>query len=696
VDEQREGESTSHTHPGAAPAWPLVLVVVFAAFFAAFGPAGVLRDGAAAIAVLGAASGLLLAASPGPVELAKLGWLSIALSPPLVAALAFGARATLGDTHLELARVAALCVAAACALAGVRARVLLQRPGLAFAGGHVLALLAAGFAAAVWSGAGPNFAKLEFADWGAPRFALELAAGRELVPDAPWQAGAELPAPPVLAQARAALGRVLDVGPFALAASEAAWAAFVALLALLHLAAKCFPRGAVVLASVCAAVGAPAGVARLVDSASDLVGARIAFLAPSSCVALALVGLYAHLSGSAHHPRPFAWRAVAATSFAAVFLADVWIGGAFLAAAVVSACASRAAVERVLVLAVAALPGALVSLGALRAAPPRALDATGPLATLAWFAAALVLVFVARRAGRANTHAVELAKFVAASALVLAAVVAWRGVAVHALVGWLAVPAALASVGALGLLVRRSMFGVVAGVAVLGVLALGAHGLRPTLTHGFDLRHGAAPVVDAGVLQLAPRRDDPERVASAWSGAPPPNIIDPRWRPPLDVESLEAADMADLWHLLATDERVRALQPVLLVDVVRPGVRWAGGAALTFDGRMHEAAYLAALDLFVDRPHAAWRGNGEEHDARTLVAHSIFDEEGPGRAARSRFEALGRPVLLVIGPAQRSAARAAANVDLERRLIEFGCAPARTCGAVTLFVWPAALAQELR
>jgi hypothetical protein len=50
----------------------------------------------------------------------------------------------------------------------------------------------------------------------------------------------------------------------------------------------------------------------------------------------------------------------------------------------------------------------------------------------------------------------------------------------------------------------------------------------------------------------------------------------------------------------------------------------------------------------------------------------------------------------VIGPAQRSAARAAANVDLERRLIEFGCAPVRTCGAVTLFVWPAALAEELR
>jgi hypothetical protein len=696
VDEQREGESTSPTPAGAAPARPLVLVVVCAALFAAFGPAGALRDGAAVIAVLGAASGPLLALSPGPVELAKLAWLSIALSPPLVAALAFGARAALGDPRLELARSAALCVAAACALVGLRARVLLQRPGLAFASVHVFALLAAGFAAWVWSGAGPNFAKLEFADWGAPRFALELAAGRELVPDVPWQAGAELPAPPILAQARAALGRVLDVGPFALAASESAWAAFVALLALLHLAAKCLPRGFAVVASVFAAIGAPAGALRLVDSASDLVGARIAFLDQSSCVALALVGLFAHVSGSAHHNRPSAWRVVAAVCFAAAFLADVWIGGAFLAAALVSACASRAAVERVLVLVVAALPGALVSLGNLRGAPPRALDAAPLLATLPWFAAALVLVFVARRTGRANTHAVELAKFVAASALVAAVGAWWRGAAAHTIVGWLALPATLASVGALALLVRRSKFGVFASVAVAGVLALSAHGPYPTLTRGLELGRGTAPVVDAGVLQLAPRRDDPERVAQAWSGAPPPNVFDAGWRPPIDVESLEAADMADTWRLLATDERVRALRPVLLVDVARPGVRWAGGAVLTFDGRMHEAAYLAALDLFVDRPHAAWRGNGEEHVARTLVAHSFFGEEGPGRAARSHLEALGRPVLLVIGPAQRSAARAAANVDLERRLIEFGCAPVRTCGAVTLFVWPAALAEELR
>jgi hypothetical protein len=350
----------------------------------------------------------------------------------------------------------------------------------------------------------------------------------------------------------------------------------------------------------------------------------------------------------------------------------------------------------VLVLVVAALPGALVSLGNLRGAPPRALDAAPLLATLPWFAAALVLVLVARRTGRANTHAVELAKFVAASALVAAVGAWWRGATAHTIVGWLALPATLASVGALALLVRRSKFGVFASVAVAGVLALSAHGPYPTLTRGLELGRGTAPVVDAGVLQLAPRRDDPERVAQAWSGAPPPNVFDAAWRPPIDVESLEAADMADTWRLLATDERVRALRPVLLVDVARPGVRWAGGAVLTFDGRMHEAAYLAALDLFVDRPHAAWRGNGEEHVARTLVAHSFFGEEGPGRAARSHLEALGRPVLLVIGPAQRSAARAAANVDLERRLIEFGCAPVRTCGAVTLFVWPAALAEELR
>lgn len=697
MDEQREGESTKDA---GAPAWPLVVVVALAALVAAFAPAGALQSGAAALAVLGAAVGLLLALSPGPIEVLKLLWLAAALSPPLVAALAFGARAALGDTHLELARTLALCAAALCASIGVRGRVRLQWPGLALASLHLLATAAALLAAAVWRGAGPEFVGLEFADWGPPRFALELAAGRELVPDSPWQAGVALQAPPVFAQARAALARVLDVGPLALASAEAAWAMFTLLLALAHVAARCFPRGVAVFVGVCAAFAAPAGVASVVAPVAaitrDALGGRIAFLDQTSAAALALVGLYAHLAGAAHVARPGAWRAVAGVCLGTAFLADVWIGGAFLGAALVAACTNRAALERALVLAAAALPGALVTLGSLRGVPPRALEATDVAYAAGWFAAALVFVFVARRSQRANADAVELAKFVGASALLAAALVAWLGAAAHAIVGWLVLPAALATVGAFALFVRRSALGVLAGAGLVAVLAVSAHGLFPTVTRGNELVRGAAPVVDAGTLCLAPRRDTPERVAEAWAGAPPPNVIDPRWREPFDVEEPLAADFAAAWHWLATDAAVQAQRPVLLVDISRPNVRWAGGLRLTFDGQAHEAAYLANLDLFVDRWHRAWRGKGEEYSARTLVAYSFFDDDGPGRAARARLEALGRPVLFVVGPAQRGWVQRSANVDVERRLIEFGCAPVRTCGEVSLFVWPSAYADALR
>lgn len=648
----------------------------------------------ALVGLLGAAAGPLLAAAPGPVAAVKLLLLALAGGPAVGAGLGLAARAALPEAAPATVRATALGVAALLALVGLRGRIAWSTPGRALLAVHLLALLAGAGAAAVWLGAGPNFGGLGPHVWGTPRFALVAAAERALVPLSPWQAGEALPVPPVLAMLRAALAELVGAGPLALAAGEAAWAVGVVLLTAGHLAAAVFRRGLATLAASVVGVAAPAGVALVFDPTSTRLSAALALLDRTSVLALAAVAALAHLHGDPARAGTAPWRVLAALCLGLAFLIDPWLGGGALATAALAAATGPGAVVRLLPLALAALPGASVVVAAL---PPRSVEPGGFVENGAWLVAALVLVPLTARGRSDGARVRELARLVAAATAVAAVASSWAGGApARALLELLAGLGAVSACGALASRVDRSRAGLAAALLLVALAASAGSAAVPTAARAFELARGAGPFLDGADGRLELHRDDPAEVAAAFASRPGPDVYDPHWREPTHVEGLEAGDFAALWSHLARHAPLRAARPVLVVDVARPGVRHAGGVRLSDAGRPHEAAALAALDLFVDRVHPAWRGTPGEHEARVLAATSLFGEEPPGRATRARFEALGRPVLIPIGPAQRAAVRASARVDVERRLFEFGCAELARFGEVALFVWPAGRVDDLR
>lgn len=515
----------------------------------------------------------------------------------------------------------------------------------------------------------------------------------------PALAGAPAVERPVAASLRAAWGRTLGLGPFALGAAEALW-----LVLVVGGAAASFARprggGLGVLAPSLAGGAALVGLAapRLVAawlpgawlSGADLPSLTRFAAGDDGALALGLVaaGLALWRAGllrSPEHesPRPrAAGRWLPAVVLALAALLVPWVGAVGLAVAALASLRGPRPVDRLLPLALAALPGA-----ALAPLPwpapttaPGGFAAVGPLLVLA------VLAVAWGRGGSSTAASPSARPFprpsadlrLAAAALVVGAVASsWAGgsAALLALVA--------AAVPALGLAAAaRPGFGALCLVAGLVPMAR-------DLAAGFERGAGPALLGDAGVHRVAARGDRPERVAAAWADAPPPRVFAPTWSPPTDVAERHADDWRALWTYLGTAAELRALDPVLLVEPDAPGPRYGGGARVVLGGGadpIHEGVLLAGIQPYVVRAarpaaHDARPTPGERVD--TAAAH-LSRSALVAPVHRRRLDALERPVLVPVGPEQRARLR-----GLEPRLVQLGARELWRRGEVAVFGLPA-------
>lgn len=227
------------------------------------------------------------------------------------------------------------------------------------------------------------------------------------------------------------------------------------------------------------------------------------------------------------------------------------------------------------------------------------------------------------------------------------------------------------------------------GLALLFACGLA---LGSGLNLGFGLRAylglaGSELPLEERPLALLPRADGDYRGAlDAELGAEAAEAV------ASDAKTRRAA-----YEFLRSDGRIRRLDPCLIVDAARPvGGVWSrpGGRLQRFVEPLnlqgHEAAAFAALDLFVDRPSQALDAAAPGAQDRLEWVSARFDAGAPwGEEVRRTLEGLGRPVVLLLGEAERRR-----DPKLRARLEQFGFAAIWSQGGALLLAWPDSIAAD--